>query len=63
MVCAYVFAGIAFISLPSPIRSHNLTILIAWVSSNLIQRVLLPVIIVRLGPGRGPGQLVAKATG
>jgi hypothetical protein len=46
MICAYVFAGIAFISLPSAIRSHNLTILIAWVSSNFLQLILLPVIIV-----------------
>ncbi len=55
MVCGYVFAIIAFISLPSAITSHNLTIIIAWVSSNFLQLVLLPVIIV--------GQnLQAKAT-
>ena len=46
MICAYVFAGIAVISLPSAIRSHNLTILIAWVSSNFLQLILLPIIIV-----------------
>jgi hypothetical protein len=46
MVCAYVFGAIALVSLPSAIRSHNLTILIAWVSSNFLQLVLLPVIIV-----------------
>jgi len=46
MICAYVFAGIAIISLPSAIRSHNLTILIAWVSSNFLQLILLPIIIV-----------------
>jgi len=46
MVCAYVFAGVALISLPSAIRSHNLTILIAWISSNFIQLILLPIIIV-----------------
>ena len=46
MVCGYVFAGIALISLPSAISSHNLTLIIAWVSSNFIQLVLLPVIIV-----------------
>ena len=46
MVCAYVFAVIALISLPAAIQSHDTTILIAWVSSNFIQLVLLPIIIV-----------------
>ena len=46
MWCAYIFTGIAVISLPSAISSHNLTILIAWVSSNFLQLVLLPIIIV-----------------
>ena len=46
MICAYVFGAIALISLPSAIGSHNPTILIAWVSSNFLQLVLLPVIIV-----------------
>ncbi len=46
MVCGYVFAIIALLSLPSAISSRNLTIIIAWVSSNFLQLVLLPVIIV-----------------
>jgi hypothetical protein len=46
MLCGYVFALIALLSLPSAISSHNLTIIIAWVSSNFLQLVLLPVIIV-----------------
>jgi hypothetical protein len=46
MVCGYVFALIALISLPSAITSHNLTVIIAWVSSNFLQLVLLPIIIV-----------------
>jgi hypothetical protein len=46
MVCAYVFSVIALISLPSAISSGNLTIIVAWVSSNFIQLVLLPIIIV-----------------
>jgi len=46
MWCAYLFAIVALISLPSAISSHNLTILIAWVSSNFLQLVLLPIIIV-----------------
>jgi hypothetical protein len=46
MWCGYIFAIIAFISLPSAIKSHNLTVLIAWVSSNFLQLILLPIIIV-----------------
>jgi hypothetical protein len=46
MICAYVFGIIALVSLPSAITSHNLTIIIAWISSNFLQLVLLPVIIV-----------------
>jgi hypothetical protein len=46
MWCGYVFAAIAFVSLPSAIKSHNLTVIIAWVSSNFLQLILLPVIIV-----------------
>jgi hypothetical protein len=41
MVCAYIFAIVALISLPSAIKSHNLTIIIAWISSNFLQLVLL----------------------
>ena len=37
---------IALISLPSAITSGNLTIIVAWISSNFIQLVLLPIIIV-----------------
>jgi hypothetical protein len=46
MICGYIFAIIALISLPSAVTSHNVTVLIAWVSSNFLQLVLLPVIIV-----------------
>ncbi len=46
MLAAYIFTAIALISLPSAIASHNLTIIIAWLSSNLLQLVLLPVVIV-----------------
>ena len=46
MMCGYIFAIIALISLPSAITSHNLTVIIAWISSNFLQLVLLPIIIV-----------------
>ena len=46
MWCAYLFAAIAFLSLPSAVKSHNLVLIVAWISSNFLQLVLLPVIIV-----------------
>lgn len=46
MWCFYVFNGIALISLPAAIQSGNMTILIAWISSNWIQLILLPAIMV-----------------
>jgi len=46
MLCGYIFAAIALLSLPSAIKTHNLTIIIAWISSNFLQLVLLPIIIV-----------------
>jgi type IV secretory pathway VirB3-like protein len=44
MWCAYVFAGIALISLPDNV--HSTQLLILWISSSFLQLVLLPVIIV-----------------
>jgi len=46
MYAGYLFTAIALISLPSAIRSGNLTVIIAWLSSNFLQLVLLPVVIV-----------------
>ena len=46
MWCAYLFALIAFISLPSTIKQHSATTLVLWLSSEFIQLVLLPIIIV-----------------
>ncbi len=46
MLCGYIFAAIALVSLPSAITTHNLTIIVAWISSNFLQLVLLPIIIV-----------------
>jgi hypothetical protein len=42
----WAFNGIALISLPSAIHQHSLTILINWVSSNWIQLVCLPALMV-----------------
>jgi hypothetical protein len=44
MLCAYVFAAIALISLPENV--HTTQALILWISSSFLQLVLLPIIIV-----------------
>jgi cytochrome c biogenesis factor len=44
--CAYVFAGIAFVALPQAIQAGSLIVLVNWLSSNFLQLVLLPIIIV-----------------
>jgi hypothetical protein len=52
MWCAYIFAGIALISLPAAIRGGTAT-LVSWVAQTFLQLVLLSVIMV--------GQKVAAA--
>ena len=46
MYCAYAFTVIALIALPAAIEQGSPTILINWLSSNFLQLVLLPIIIV-----------------
>jgi hypothetical protein len=46
MWCFWLFNGIALVSLQSAIHSGNLTVLINWVSSNWIQLILLPALMV-----------------
>jgi hypothetical protein len=46
MWAAYLFAIIAFVSLPSTIQQHSATVVVLWLSSEFIQLVLLPIIIV-----------------
>lgn len=46
MWAAYLFAVLAFVSLPSTIREHSATVLVLWLSSEFLQLVLLPIIIV-----------------
>lgn len=46
MWCAYVFAVIAFISLPQAIDSHSAVTIVSWISQTFLQLVLLSVIIV-----------------
>ena len=46
MTCAYIFAVIALISLPSAISSKNVIVIVSWVAQTFLQLVLLSVIIV-----------------
>lgn len=46
MVCAYLFAALAMISLPSALKSGDLIVIVAWIAQTFLQLVLLPVIIV-----------------
>jgi hypothetical protein len=46
MYCAYLFTAIALVALPSAIHQGSPTVLINWLSSNFLQLVLLPIIIV-----------------
>ena len=46
MWCAYIFAGIALISLPAAISTGDPIIIVAWVAQTFLQLVLLSIIMV-----------------
>jgi len=46
MWCAYVFALLALVSLPSALGTHNKLIIVAWIAQTFLQLILLPIIIV-----------------
>ena len=46
MYCAYVFGLIALVALPAALQQGSPTVLVNWVSSNFLQLVLLPIIMV-----------------
>ena len=46
MACAYVFAIIALISLPSALNSGQVIVIVAWVAQTFLQLVLLSIIMV-----------------
>jgi len=46
MYCAYLFTLVALVALPAAIQQGSVTVLINWLSSNFLQLVLLPIIIV-----------------
>jgi hypothetical protein len=45
MWCAYAFAALAIVSLPSAINSGSAVVLVSWVSQTFLQLVLRSVII------------------
>jgi len=44
MWCVYIFCLLACISLPAALSSHDPVIIVAWLSSNFLQLVLLPAL-------------------
>jgi len=46
MWCAYAFAVLAFVSLPSAIESGSAVVVVSWISQTFLQLVLLSVVIV-----------------
>jgi hypothetical protein len=46
MWCAYAFAALALVSLPSAIKSGSAVTLVSWISQTFLQLVLLSIIIV-----------------
>ena len=46
MWCAYIFAIIALISLPSAIKSGDSLVIISWIAQTFLQLVLLSIIMV-----------------
>jgi len=46
MYCAYAFSLLALVALPAAIEQGSPTVLVNWLSSNFLQLVLLPIIIV-----------------
>ena len=46
MACAYLFAGIALISLAKAIASHDVIVIVSWVAQTFLQLVLLSIIMV-----------------
>ena len=62
MWCAYAFAVLAFVSLPSAIRSGNLETLVSWISQTFLQLVLLSIIIVGQNVLGAAADIRAEAT-
>lgn len=46
MIAAILFTGLALISLPGVLQTHNAITIVAWVAQTFLQLVLLPIIMV-----------------
>ena len=46
MWCAYLFAGIALISLPKALQSRDSIVIVSWIAQTFLQLVLLSIIMV-----------------
>jgi uncharacterized membrane protein len=46
MIAAFIFTGLALISLPAAIKTHDKIIIVAWIAQTFLQLVLLPIIMV-----------------
>jgi len=46
MWCAYIFAAIAIISLPTAIKSGDTIVIVSWIAQTFLQLVLLSIIMV-----------------
>lgn len=46
MWCAYLFTGLAAISLPAAIKTGDKIVIVSWIAQTFLQLVLLPIIIV-----------------
>ena len=62
MWCAYAFAALAAVSLPSAIGSHNAVTIVSWISQTFLQLVLLSIIIVGQNVQSAAADARAQAT-
>ncbi len=62
MWCAYAFAALAAVSLPSAISSHDVVTIVSWISQTFLQLVLLSIIIVGQNVQSGAADAHAQAT-
>jgi hypothetical protein len=62
MWCAYAFAALALVSLPSAIRSGDPVTIVSWISQTFLQLVLLSIIIVGQNVLAAAADMRAEAT-
>jgi len=62
MWCAYAFAALALVSLPSALRSGDPVTIVSWISQTFLQLVLLSIIIVGQNVQSAAADARAQAT-